>query len=77
MKKKFLLFLILSRPTITNALENSDTINANKLVNTNAIVQQGAIVSDAFNANNLNAVIIGMVVVILILVGATMFAQKK
>lgn len=77
MKKKFLLFLILSRPTITNALENSDTINASKLVNTNAIVQQGAIVSDAFNANNFNAVIIGMVVVILILVGATMFAQKK
>ncbi len=77
MKKKFLLFLILSRPTITNALENSDTINASKIVNTNAIVQQGAIVSDAFNANNLNAVIIGMVVVILILVGATMFAQKK
>lgn len=77
MKKKFLLFLILNRPTITNALENSDTINASKLVNTNAIVQQGAIVSDAFNANNLNAVIIGMVVVILILVGATMFAQKK
>jgi len=41
------------------------------------IIQFGAVVNDTANTNNLNLVIIGMVVVILVLVGAAMFAPKK
>lgn len=41
------------------------------------IIQFGAVVNDSANTDNLNFVIIGMVVVILVLVGAAMFAPKK
>ena len=77
MKKRiiqFLLFIFLCLPTTVNAEPNTDIKN---LININAIVQEGAIVNDAFNTNNLNVIMIGMVIVILVLVGVTMFAQKK
>lgn len=80
MKKRiipFLLFIFLCLPTVVNAKANYANTNITNLINTNAIVQEGAIVNDAFNANNLNVIMIGMVIVILVLVGATMFAQKK
>ena len=42
-----------------------------------ALINFGAVINDVSNSNNLNIIIIGMVVVILILVGAAMFAPKK
>ena len=43
----------------------------------NSLIQFGAVVNDTANTNNFNTVIIGMIVVILVLVGAAMFAPKK
>lgn len=70
----FLLFMFLCLPTVVHAATST---NITSFINTGAIVQEGAIVNDALNTNNLNVIMIGMIIVILVLVGATMFAQKK
>ena len=48
-----------------------------KMVVNAAIVQTGAIVNDGKSSNNLNVIIIGMLVVIVILVGSILFSNKK
>lgn len=47
------------------------------VVNAAIIVQTGAIVNDGKSSNNLNVIIIGMLVVIVILVGSILFSNKK
>lgn len=48
-----------------------------KMVVNAVIVQTGAIVNDGKSSNNLNVIIIGMLVVIVILVGSILFSNKK
>ena len=48
-----------------------------KMVVNAAIVQTGAIINDGKSSNNLNVIIIGMLVVIVILVGSILFSNKK
>lgn len=67
-------FFIMFIPSFVFA---STSIKSSMLVNNAAIIQTGAIVNDGSKTNNLNIIIIGMVVVILILVGAVMFTPKK
>lgn len=73
-KKAKLLFLITSLlflpiPVFAKTYSNKEE--------SSPIIQIGAIVNDTTNANNFTVVIIGMIIVILILVGAAMFAPKK
>jgi LPXTG-motif cell wall-anchored protein len=37
----------------------------------------GAVINDTNNTNNLNIIILGMIIVILILAGAALFAPKR
>ncbi len=76
-KLKYLIpILILIIPTTTRAISYDSSINNSSIININAIVQTGAVINDASN-NNFNIVIIGMIIVIIILIGAAMFAPKK
>ena len=76
-KIKYLIpILILTIPTTARAISYDSSLNNSTLININAIVQTGAVVNDASN-NNFNIVIIGMIIVIIILIGAAMFAPKK
>lgn len=76
-KLKYLIpILILTIPTTARAISYDSSLNNSTLININAIVQTGAVVNDASN-NNFNIVIIGMIIVIIILIGAEMFAPKK
>ena len=76
-KLKYLIpILILMIPTSARAISYDSSLNNSTLININAIVQTGAVVNDASN-NNFNIVIIGMIIVIIILIGAAMFAPKK
>ncbi len=76
-KLKYLIpILILMIPTTARAISYDSSLNNSTLININAIVQTGAVVNDASN-NNFNIVIIGMIIVIIILIGAAMFAPKK
>ncbi len=76
-KLKYLIpILILTIPTTARAISYDSSLNNSTLININAIVQTGAVVNDASN-NNFNIVIIGMIIVIIILIGAAMFAPKK
>ncbi len=78
-KIKHILFslYLLVIPNSVFAISYGDNTEVSSLINFNAIIQSGAVVNDTTNAGNLNIIIIGMVVVILILVGAIMFAPKK
>ena len=76
-KLKYLIpILILTIPTTARAISYDSSLNNSTLININAIVQTGAVVNDASN-NNFNIVFIGMIIVIIILIGAAMFAPKK
>ena len=76
-KLKYLIpILILMIPTTARAISYDSSLNNSTLININAIVQTGAVINDASN-NNFNIVIIGMIIVIIILIGAAMFAPKK
>ena len=69
-------FLIV--PQKSNAITYSETLNnISSLTNFNAVIQSGAVMNNPTNTNNFNIIIIGMIVIILILVGAAMFASKK
>ena len=69
-------FLIV--PQKSNAITYSETLNnISSLTNFNAVIQSGAVMNNPANTNNFNIIIIGMIVIILILVGAAMFASKK
>ncbi len=76
-KGKYFLLSFLVVPTTVSALSYNSGISASSLVNINAISQVGAVMNDTSKSSNLNIIIIGMVVIILILVGAVMFAPKK
>lgn len=69
MKKKLLFSPLLLSPYGLEKIYNC--------INTNAIIQSGAVINDTSNSNNLNTIITGMVVVIIILLGTIMFAPKK
>lgn len=82
MKNKFKyvvsLLTLLILPQNVSAISYNDTSNnLSSLTNFNAIIQSGAVMNNPGNANNFNIIIIGMIVIILILVGAAMFASKK
>ena len=72
-KSKFLLFfLLLLLPSSVFAVPCNNRIDKSLFNN----VHFGAVVNDASNTGNLNIVIIGMVIVIIILIGAAIFAKK-
>lgn len=76
-KLKYIIpILILMVPTTARAISYDSSLTNSSLINVNAIVQTGAVINDASN-NNFNIVIIGMIIVIIILIGAAMFAPKK
>ncbi len=82
MRNKFkclvLLITFAVLPQKASAISYNDTHNnLSSLTNFNAIIQSGAVMNNPADANNFNIIIIGMVVIILILVGAAMFASKK
>ncbi len=65
-------------PQKANAISYNETLNdISSLTNFNAVIQSGAVMNNPANTNNFNIIIIGMIVIILILVGAAMFASKK
>lgn len=80
MKKKdkliisFLTFL--AAPEYISAMSNKN-YSISSFINFNAIIQLGAVMNNTNDTNNFNIIIIGMIVIILILVGAAMFAPKK
>ena len=79
-KIKYLMFLVvfLVIPQKANAISYNNTPNnISSLTNFNAIIQSGAVMNNPAEASNFNIIIIGMIVIILILVGAAMFASKK
>lgn len=81
MRKKYkfltLLLTFLVIPLNVSASSNVGThSNSFPLINYNAIIQYGAVVNDVTNSNNFSLIIIGMVVVIIILIGAVMFTKK-
>ncbi len=81
MRKKYkfltLLFMFLVNPLNIDASSIVSThSNSFPLINFNAIIQYGAVVNDITNSNNFSLIIIGMVVVIIILIGAVMFTKK-
>lgn len=81
MRKKYkfltLLFMFLVNPLNIDASSSVSThSNSFPLINYNAIIQYGAVVNDITNSNNFSLIIIGMVVVIIILIGAVMFTKK-
>lgn len=47
------------------------------LFNIKKLLYIGAVINDTSNSNNLNIIIIGMVILIIILIGAAMFAPKE
>ena len=82
MRNKFkyfiLLIVFLAIPQKANAISYNETpSNISSLTNFNAIIQSGAVMNNPADTNNFNIIIIGMIVIILILVGAAMFASKK
>lgn len=56
---------------------NIKALNINNFISTCEIVQTGAIVNSGNNPNNLNVIIIGMVIIIVILVGGLLFTNRK
>ena len=69
-------FLVI--PSKVNAISYNETLNnISSLINFNAVIQSGAVMNNPANTNNFNIIIIGMIIIILILVGAAMFASKK
>ena len=82
MRNKFKYFILLvaflAIPQRANAISyNGTPNNISSLTNFNAIIQSGAVMNNPADTNNFNIIIIGMIVIILILVGAAMFASKK
>lgn len=79
-KIKYLMLLVafLVIPQKANAISYNNTpSDISSLTNFNAIIQSGAVMNNPAEASNFNIIIIGMIVIILILVGAAMFASKK
>ncbi len=76
-KKICLILTLLLMPTVVDAKSYSSFIDLSHYLNFNAVFQSGAVVNNASSNDNMNIIIIGMIVVILILVGAAMFAPKK
>lgn len=79
-KNKYFILLVafLAMPQSINAISYNQTpSNVSFLTNFNAIIQSGAVINNPADANNFNIIIIGMIVIILVLVGAAMFASKK
>ena len=69
--------LFLMFPLSVEASSNTSThSNFPSLINLDAVFQYGAVVNDVTNSNNFSLIIIGLVVVIIVLIGAVMFTKK-
>ncbi|MDO5569330.1 MAG: hypothetical protein Q4G04_04385 [bacterium] len=74
MKKKNILVLVVGTFLMLPGIVKAESVS---LINFGAVLQPGAIINDVTNPNNLNVIIVGMLLVIIILVGATIFSTKK